>query len=246
MYYAYNDSLDAQGYFDNFYIGGSSNATISDANGPQIDLFLNSYSFKDGGRVSASSVLLANISDETGINTSGTGIGHDITAVLDGDYSTTMVLNDYFQYDKNSYTSGKIAFPLTGLSEGEHVLTLKAWDVLNNSSEKEIHFVVKDDFRIESISCYPNPMNDVTHIVFTHNQPDEKMDVTLEVFNSAGARMDMVQTSVASQGNKTLPLEWTPADHNVRMLPGIYVYRITATTNNKTTSASGRLVYVYR
>lgn len=246
LYYAYNDSLDAQGYFDNFYIGGSSNATISDANGPQIDLFLNSYSFKDGGRVSASSVLLANISDETGINTSGTGIGHDITAVLDGDYSTTMVLNDYFQYDKNSYTSGKIAFPLTGLSEGEHVLTLKAWDVLNNSSEKEIHFVVKDDFRIESISCYPNPMNDVTHIVFTHNQPDEKMDVTLEVFNSAGARMDMVQTSVASQGNKTLPLEWTPADHNVRMLPGIYVYRITATTNNKTTSASGRLVYVYR
>lgn len=246
LYYAYNDTLDAQGYFDNFYIGGSSNASISDTNGPQIDLFLNSYSFKDGGRVSASSVLLANISDETGINTSGTGIGHDITAVLDGDYSTTMVLNDYFQYDKDSFTSGKITFPLTGLPEGEHVLTVKVWDVLNNSTEKEIHFVVKDDFRIENISCYPNPMSDVTHFVFTHNQPDEKMDVTLEVFTSSGERMDMVQTSVASKGNETLPLDWTPASRNVRMRPGVYVYRITATTNKKTTSASGRLVYVYR
>jgi hypothetical protein len=246
LYYAYNDKLDAQGYFDNFFIGGSSDASLSDVNGPQIDLFLNSGSFKDGGRVSASSVLLANISDQTGINTSGTGIGHDITAVLDGDYSATMVLNDYFQYDKDSFTSGKITFPLNGLSEGEHVLIVKVWDVLNNSSEKEIHFFVKDDFRIESINCYPNPMNEATHIVFTHNQPDEKMDVTLEVFNSAGAQMDRIQTSVASRGNETLPLEWRPAGHNVRMVPGIYVYRVTATTNNKTTSASGRLVYVYR
>lgn len=247
LYYAYNETVDAQGYFDGFYVGGSSNNTIADSNGPDVELFLNSDTFKDGGEVSASSVLIANISDATGINTSGTGIGHDITAVLDGDYSNIMVLNDYFQADKDKYTSGKIIFPLTNLSEGEHIIRLKVWDVLNNSSEVEIRFVVKDDFRIETVSCYPNPMQEQTKFIFTHNQPDESFDVSLEVFSSSGTRVDLFQTKVGSSGTESLPFTWTPADRQVKMTTGVYVYRLTMTTNDgKIGSGSGRLVFVYR
>ncbi len=246
LYYAYNETMDAQGYFDDFYVGGSSNTTISDSNGPQIDLFLNSTSFKDGETVSASSVLLANISDETGINTAGTGIGHDITAILDDDYSNVIVLNDYFQADKDQYTSGKIVFPLTKLAEGEHKIVLKVWDVLNNSSEKEIRFVVKDVFRIETVSCYPNPMTEETTFVFTHNMPDETFDVNLEIFQTTGSRIDIVHSIVGSSGTESQPIVWTPAERQVKMRAGVYIYRITATTNGKVTTGSGRLVYVYR
>ncbi|MFY9154202.1 MAG: type IX secretion system sortase PorU [Prolixibacteraceae bacterium] len=247
LYYASNETTDAQGYFDGFYIGGASNNSVSESEGPKIDLFLNSESFQDGGRVSASSVLLANITDATGINTAGTGIGHDITAVLDGDYSMIMVLNDYFQSDKDSYTSGKIVFPLSNLAEGEHVLTLKVWDVLNNSSEKEIRFVVKDDFRIEQVSCYPNPMQGEAKFSFTHNQPDEAFDVNLEIFQTSGARVDNLLTSVGSIGTESLPFEWIPANRNVKMKAGVYIYRLSVTTKDgKSTSGSGRLVYVYR
>jgi len=248
LYYAYNDLIDAHGFFNDFYIGGSSNAVISDSNGPEISLFMNTESFKDGGTVSASSVLLANIKDNTGINTAGTGIGHDITAVLDNDNSNVMVLNDFFQADLDSYTSGKIVFPLTELAEGEHVLRIKVWDVLNNSSEKEIRFVVKDDFRIETVSCYPNPMQGETHFIFKHNQPDETFDVELEVFESSGSRMDLVQASVGSNGTESLPLEWIPAERQVKMRNGVYVYRISATTKDrkKKASGSGRLVFLYR
>ncbi len=247
LYYAYNETVDAQGYFDGFYVGGVSNNTVSDSKGPDVELFLNSDSFTDGGQVSASSVLIANISDATGINTSGTGIGHDITAVLDGDYSNIMTLNDYFQADKDLYTSGKIIFPLTDLAEGEHVLKLKVWDVLNNSSEVEIRFVVKDDFRIESVSCYPNPMQGQTKFVFKHNQPDESFDVTLHVFSSSGAQMDVLKTTVGSLGTESLPFEWIPADRLVKMKPGVYIYRLTVTTNDgKIGTGSGRLVFVYR
>jgi hypothetical protein len=247
LYYAYNETADAQGYFDGFYVGGSSNNTIADSNGPDVELFLNSDTFKDGEEVSASSVLIANISDATGINTSGTGIGHDITAVLDDDYSNIMVLNDYFQADKDKYTSGKIIFPLTDLEEGEHVIKLKVWDVLNNSSEVEIRFVVKDDFRIESVSCYPNPMQEQTKFIFTHNQPDETFDVNLEVFSSSGTLVDLFQTKVGSSGTESLPFTWTPADRQVKMTTGVYVYRLTMTTNDgKIGSGSGRLVFVYR
>lgn len=246
LYYAYNETMDAHGSFDGFYVGGSSGNSISDSKGPEINLFLNTESFKDGGKVSASSVLIANITDENGINTAGTGIGHDITAVLDGDYSNVMVLNDFFQYDKNSYTSGKIVFPLSNLAEGNHTLTVKVWDVLNNSSEVEINFVVKDDLRIENLYCFPNPVQEKTSFAFTHNQPDETFDVTLEVFQTSGTRVDMLQRKVGSQGTESLPFEWTPSPRLVKMTPGVYIYRITATIDGKTGSASGRLVYVYR
>lgn len=246
LYYAYNETIDAQGYFDGFYIGGASNTIISDAQGPVIDLFMNSNSFKDGGQVSASSVLIANISDDTGINTAGTGIGHDITAVLDGDYSNIMVLNDYFQAGKDKHTEGSIVFPLTNLEEGNHTLKIKVWDVLNNSSEMEINFVVKDNFKIESIKCYPNPMQVQTSFVFTHNQPDESFEVTLEIFQPSGARVDMLQANVGSHGTESLPMEWNPSSRSVVMKAGVYIYRMTVTANGKTGSASGRLVYVYR
>jgi hypothetical protein len=247
LYYAYNETTDAQGYFNDFYVGGFSNNTISDSQGPSIDLFLNSNSFKDGGEVSASSVLLANISDNTGINTAGTGIGHDITAVLDGDYSNIMVLNDYFQASKDKYTEGMIVFPLTKLAEGNHTLKIKVWDVLNNSSEKEIHFVVKDNFRIESVQCYPNPMQEQTSFVFKHNQPDESFNVTLEVFQTSGTRIDMLQTTIGSNGTESLPLEWTPSSRLIKMKTGIYIYRISVTTRDgklSSGSGSGRLVFV--
>jgi len=247
LYYAYNELADASGYFDNFYLGGSSNSSITDTKGPEIDLYMNSESFKDGGTVSASSVLLANISDDNGINTSGIGIGHDITAILDGDDSNILNLNDFFQTDMDSYTSGKIVFPLTKLSEGEHVLKVKVWDVFNNSSEKEIRFVVKDDFRIETVSSYPNPMQGETRFVFTHNQPDETFDVELEVFQSTGSRIDLVKEKIGSQGIESMPLEWIPAERQIKMKPGVYVYRISATTKDgKKNSGSGRLVFIYR
>lgn len=249
IYYARDtiSTVDAQGYFDQFYLGGSSNTTISDTQGPEVTVFMNDYSFKNGGEVSASSVLLATITDGTGINTSGTGIGHDITAVLDDDYSNIMVLNEYFQADKDHYTSGKIAFPLTKLSEGEHVIKLKVWDVLNNSTEVEIRFVVKDVFRIDAVSCYPNPLQGETNFIFTHNQPDESFDVTLDVFTISGSKIDSYQTTVASSGIESLPFKWIPADHLVKMSPGVYVYRLTVrTSNGKTATGSGRLVFVYR
>ncbi|MBA4408563.1 MAG: hypothetical protein C0397_03980 [Odoribacter sp.] len=247
LYYAFNDSVDAQGYFDGFYIGGSSNAVIADSKGPDIELFINSESFKDGGTVSASSVLIANIRDDTGINTAGTGIGHDITAVLDGDNSNVMVLNDYFQASRDKYTEGTIVFPLIKLAEGNHTLKLKVWDVMSNSSEKEIRFVVKDDFRIESVLCYPNPMQEQTSFVFTHNQPDETFKVDLEVFQSSGTRVDLISSKVSSQGTESLPLEWVPSSRMVKMRPGVYIYRISVTTpEGKSGSASGRLVFVHR
>ena len=118
---------------------------------------------------------------------------------------------------------------------------------MNNSSEKEIRFVVKDDFRVESVMCYPNPMEEQTSFVFTHNQPDGSFTVTLEVFQSTGSRIDMYTEKIGSRGTESLPLEWTPSARLVKMRPGVYIYRLLITASDgKTGSASGKLVYLRR
>ncbi|MBN2773044.1 MAG: type IX secretion system sortase PorU, partial [Prolixibacteraceae bacterium] len=180
IYYARNSEEDAHGSFENFLIGGSNEGGVNDTNGPQVDLYLDNESFRSGDETSKNPLLLAYVSDENGINTVGTGIGHDITAVIDGNMSNVIILNDYYEAAIDDYTSGKIEFPISGLSEGKHTLKLKVWDVANNSTEVEIEFVVTGDFIIQTIGNYPNPVTEFTYFTFEHNQPDASFDGMVE------------------------------------------------------------------
>ena len=245
VYYAENGELDAHGAFDNFVIGGSS-SQISDNEGPEIQLFMDSEDFVSGDKTSKNPTVLANLSDENGINTVGTGIGHDITAILDDDYSNVLVLNNYYQANIDDYTSGTIQYPLSDLEIGTHTLKLKAWDVANNSTEVEIEFIVSGDFVISALSNYPNPVTDYTYFVFNHNQSDETLDVLIEVFDIDGRRIDYFTTEIGSSGTTTSPVRWDLSESNLTVRSGIYIYRITAQNSDGViTSKSGKMVIAY-
>jgi hypothetical protein len=47
-------------------------------------------------------MLLACLTDDTGINSTGSGIGHDITVYLDGQIINTVVLNDFYSQEKET------------------------------------------------------------------------------------------------------------------------------------------------
>ena len=51
-------------------------------------------------------------------------------------------MNDFYEAEKDDYTRGVIRFPFYNLEKGEHTITLKLWDVFNNSTEQTIDFVV--------------------------------------------------------------------------------------------------------
>ncbi len=242
VYYATDGETDANGAFENFVIGGS-NSEITDNEGPQINLYLDSENFNSGDKTSRNPLLLAYFSDENGINTTGTGIGHDITAVLDSDYSTVYVLNDYYQSDIDDYTSGSVEFQLEDLEPGLHTLKVKAWDVANNSSEAEIEFYVTEDFTISKVSCYPNPMNDYTYFVFEHNLSGAALDVIIEVFDISGRRIDYMTSEVTSNDNVTNPVRWDLSELKVAAENGVYIYKITAKNNyGSIASKSGKIV----
>jgi hypothetical protein len=245
VYYADNGQVDAHGAFENFVIGGSG-SQISDNQGPQIQLFMDSENFVSGDKTSKNPTMLAILSDENGINTVGTGIGHDITAILDGDYSNVLVLNNYYQANIDDYTSGVLQYPFKNLSVGTHTLKLKAWDVANNSTEVEIEFVVSGDFEITEVSNYPNPVNDHTFFVFNHNQPDATLKAIIEVFDQGGRRIDYFTSEIGSNGTTTNPVRWDLSELNLVLRSGIYIYRITAQNNDGViTSKSGKMIIAH-
>jgi len=242
MYYADNGEVDAHGAFENFTIGGNG-SDISDNQGPDIELYLDSEDFRSGDKTGSSPVLLANLSDENGINTVGTGIGHDITAVLDGDNSSIIVLNNYYQGNADDYTSGSITYPLSDLSVGAHTLTLKAWDVANNSSEVEIEFEVTSDLLISEISNYPNPVSGYTYFVLEHNQGDASLDVIIDIYDLSGRSIDRFQTTVSSSSGTTTPIRWDMSESEVTATAGIYIYRaLVQNGDGIISSKSGKMI----
>ncbi len=143
-YYAYNSVQDMGGFFSDIIVGGFANTTVIDTNGPEIRLFMNDTLFRNGGMTDKNPRMLAIIEDAGGINTTGSGIGHDLTAWLDNDQNNSFVLNNYFENDFDNYMKGKIVYgPCRTWLQGSHTLKLKAWDNFNNSSEETILFLVE-------------------------------------------------------------------------------------------------------
>ncbi len=245
VYYADNGETDAHGVFENFIISGSGSG-IADNQGPEIELYLDSPEFSSGDKVSKNPTLLANLSDENGINMVGSGIGHDITAVLNNDYGNTIILNNYYQANAGDYSSGTISFPLRNLPEGRHTLKLKAWDVANNSSEAEIEFEVTGDFSIENPANYPNPMNNYTFFTFEHNQADATFEALFEIFDQMGKRVDFFMTQVGSNGRVSNPVRWDLFESAIQLRNGIYPYRITVqNSDGAIATSSGKLVVAH-
>lgn len=246
IYYAYDGENDIAGSFDEIIVGGFSPIVKIDTVGPEIKLFMNDTLFRDGGITGPMPVLLAQLEDPSGINSSGFAIGHDIVAEIDNDPEQTFVLNNYFETDRNNYTRGSINYQLMGLSDGRHTLTLKAWDNLNNSNRQSITFFVKTDegFLTNNPRNYPNPATSHTKFTLEHNRPGELMYVTIRIFNGAGKLIKTIETETFSQGYQLPDIEWDCRNSNGQSVArGIYIYIMDIETESgEKARESGRII----
>lgn len=180
----------AQGRYENFTVGGTAQDVVNDGIGPDIKLYLNDPSFVDGDEVNSTPCLWVELYDENGINTVGTGVGHDITAMIDNSPHHTYNLNSMFVPEVGDYKRGKIMLPLNRLEPGEHTLVLRAWDLYNNSSVAKVSFVVNPDLAPEFVQLKVNPSPVVygsgTTFELTHNRPQSELEVTIDIFNFQG------------------------------------------------------------
>lgn len=245
-YYAANDVEDAQGYYRNILVGGFSSSLDPDDIGPEVKLYMNDTLFLSGGITDESPNMLAFVRDSSGINTVGSGIGHDIVAILDGNTEKPIILNDFYESDIDSYTSGTISYPFHNLTEGLHTLSIKVWDVFNNSGEAFLEFrVIKSEkFIMSELNNYPNPFSGSTSFVFSHNQAEGKLDINLRIYNLSGQVVKTIETSIIPAGYRSEPINWDGrGDSGFALSNGLYIYRMQVRNEaGQTAIKSGKLI----
>jgi len=234
-YYATNGTSDANGFYNQLVIGGSSGNTVVDNEGPVVSLYMNDKNFVSGSITSEKPLFYADLVDSSGINTLGTSFGHDITAVLNKSGSKPVILNDYYESALNSYQSGRVRYPFEKLSTGDYQLTFKVWDIQNNSSNASVEFVVAEsaELALKNVLNYPNPFSTKTKFFFEHNQACTPLKVSLQIYTISGKQVKTIQQNVQCEGFKTEGIDWDGRDDfGDKLARGVYVYRLSITTSD--------------
>ena len=230
-YYATEEleNLDASGWNESFLVGGVSSDIIEDDLGPIIELYMNDKQFVSGGITNSTPTFLALVEDSSGINTVGNGIGHDITITLDGDNSKKIILNDYYESEKDSYQKGKVEYNLNELESGLHTIDFKVWDVFNNSSESSIEFFVSEneDFVVQHLLNYPNPFSTNTSFYFEHNRPNQNLEVQIQIYTVSGQLVKTINSLEINTGFRVGPISWDGRDDFMDNIGrGTYIYKL--------------------
>lgn len=231
--YAYSDDLrEANGATTQFYVYGyAEDSEDRDTTDPEIlGIGLNSYMFRDGGIVNSSPLFVAKVRDDSGINISSSGIGKQMTLIVDG-RRVYEDLVDQFTPDPDDYLAGEVQYTIPTLDDGDHQLMFTVWDNAGNNTSRTLDFKVKSDMQ-PSVNVYTDASPATAGVTF-YVAPDLPLEGThchIGVYDLSG-RMIWDAQAVDS-GNPATPMQarWDLTDRGgARVARGIYIYRCTVT-----------------
>ncbi len=238
-----NQGMEANGYSSQMVIGGEAENAVLENEGPELNVYLNTPYFKNGDKVDENPVFIAELDDVSGINTIGSGIGHDIILKIDNDSKQEYILNNYYESLFGSYTRGTVNYQLFDLPEGKHKLLFRAWDLQNNSSVAELEFeVVKNlEVMLNKTYVYPNPVTDIANIVIEHDRPLNPIDVQLYVYDLSGHLITREETSIVTDASSKILINWNV---NATINDGLYFAKVVLTDVNGKKSSKTAKIFV--
>ncbi|GAA4010186.1 type IX secretion system sortase PorU [Hymenobacter fastidiosus] len=224
-------------------VGGADTSEARDSLAPNIRLFMDDTTFVFGGLTRPTTTLLAQLQDKSGINTAGSGIGHEITATLDNDPNKLIILNEFYTANVDNFQQGQVRYLFKDLATGPHLLRLKAWDTFNNSAEKEIEFIAASDEKLalKHVLNYPNPFSTATTFHFDHNRAGagDELDVQVQIFTISGRLVRTLRASALGNEPHFKSLTWNGRDeYDDQLARGVYVYRVSVKSQQTGTTAS--------
>lgn len=247
--YAANDEdfIDAGGASQNFIIGGSDELQNDQTPPTIVNVYLNEPTFKNGDVVGPSSLFVANLSDENGINISTNGFNQNITLTLND--TLELMLNDFYTSALDDYTKGTIVYPIENFPKGTYRGTLKVWDSYNNYSTKDVEFKVSDTpkIRLFNIMNYPNPvsMTGETTFSFEHDRLGDELIVKIAVYDMMGSKVNEWIFELDDVNSKVDQLtQYMENQKGDRLKKGVYFYKlqVTSTTDGATNEVINRLL----
>lgn len=239
-----DNTENGHGYCQDFIIGGTDENIDSPSDGPVSKAYLNTPNFINGQVVDNTPIFYAHLWDEYGINTIGTGIGHDIILKLNNDPNQTYVLNDHYTASMGDYKSGTVKFNLPKLSDGEYSLLFRAWSLQNISTTNELNFIVKSDAPavIEEFTVYPTPATEYVNFYLKYDRPEDIIDIEFSVIDLAGKTLwRSTLEYVSEDGVYTSKWDFLSARPNGN---GIFIAKVVITTAEGTITHKSKKIII--
>ena len=234
---------EAQGNFDNFIVGGTSDTAETDTIGPEIRaLYLNDTTFVDGGQVNTTPYFVAELWDKSGVNITGSSVGHDMMLVIDESTVLSYNLNSYYELLPGEEGTGIVKFPIPALEPGKHTAEFWVWDILNNSTVRTFTFEVVEGLKpfLFDVIATPGIAREQVTFHLMHNRPESRMRVGIMVYDLAGRQLWKHEESGTSGLFENYTVSWDLTCGGARMRPGVYIYRAAISTDNSKDATKAR------
>lgn len=234
---------EAQGNFDNFIVGGTSDTAETDTIGPEIRaLYLNDTTFVDGGQVNTTPYFVAELWDKSGVNITGSSVGHDMMLVIDESTVLSYNLNSYYELLLGEDGTGIVKFPIPALEPGKHTAEFWVWDILNNSTVRTFTFEVVEGLKpfLFDVIATPGIAREQVTFHLMHNRPESRMRVGIMVYDLAGRQLWKHEESGTSGLFENYTVSWDLTSGGARMRPGAYIYRAAISTDNSKDATKAR------
>lgn len=241
LYSASDDGRYANGSYHKIRINGFSDIDNRDTTPPEIQIYLDGRKFKSGDLVTSNPRLLVDLFDESGINTTGLGVGHSIEAWIDNS-PLSIDLTSKFTSSLVDSRRGTVEDILFGLSPGLHKIRIRAWDVFNNFSIADVEFVIPENSGglVENVYSYPNPFTNGTNIVFRHNA-EAPFDAKIEIYTINGILIRNINNSLNTL--HTSQIYWDGMDNNGNVVSdGVYLINVGLKHDSGASLGRGKLI----
>ena len=222
------------------------NAPPGDASGPSISL-----SFPGGvTSVKPDAVLRIELSDPSGILTTGHTVQNGIIVTVDGNTTARIDATSTFRYAANSHTTGTATFALPNLPAGEHTISVSAADnfaggltAFQHRSNASITFQVADapPISIRNAYLFPNPTESGRRQsggTFVVDGPGDSANVMVRLFTVSG-RMIRELKSFGTFGQVQVPWDGLDAE-GYPLANGTYLFKVYVNGRDETGKSSAR------
>jgi hypothetical protein len=247
IFYFFDLESDGLAFTNKIIVGGTDTTAVNDGHGPEIEIFFDDAAYANSYLVGPEPKLIVKLTDETGLNTTGTGVGHNLEGILNEDQGNPIDFTNYFIGELDAGGKrGDINYKFNKLNDGDYTIDVKAWDVFNNFSNEESFFTVvsSNDLVVRDIYNYPNPFSSNTTFTFQHNLT-RPVDVKINVYTIAGRLIKQLEEKDINQ--KFVKINWDGRDEDGDQLGnGTYLYKliVNTTDGDYTTSVIGKMAVI--
>jgi len=216
----------------------SGEVSSGDNEGPEIEVYLDDYSFRSGDAAGPNPKLLVDLRDESGVL-----VARDLEAIDEGKGEKQFVpfyawirkndkkakptyldLTYYYRPEIGDYRAGSAQKEIS-LTDGVNKIAVTAHDNLGNKSERQVECFVTGRLAVAEVMNCPNPFRDDTYFTFVASSDVDSL--VIKIYTATGRLIQKLEAAGLRAGYNQI--HWDGRDRDGDGIAnGVYFYKIVA------------------